>query len=365
MTHPATPACRAHPRSRGENDAFARAFDLAVGSSPLTRGKLPLDGDEGTGGGLIPAHAGKTACNVSRTSGEPAHPRSRGENVLPSPSVPPEAGSSPLTRGKLTEAITSKDTTRLIPAHAGKTRGHRRRSARMPAHPRSRGENIIGVVSARSPAGSSPLTRGKREVRDELSRHVRLIPAHAGKTCPRLSAPTTRRAHPRSRGENRLRGLITYGRHGSSPLTRGKRACTWGSLWLVRLIPAHAGKTPTWRTSRLITPAHPRSRGENGDGADTSVARLGSSPLTRGKPPLASVQPYFTGLIPAHAGKTSSDSSSAPSARAHPRSRGENGLTLRHARQRRGSSPLTRGKPVLVNQIPQVLGLIPAHAGKT
>ena len=30
-----------------------------------------------------------------------------------------------------------------------------------------------------------------------------------------------------------------------------------------------------------------------------------------------------------------------------------------------GSSPLTRGKLVLVDQVPQVLGIIPAHAGKT
>ena len=51
---------RAHPRSRGENDAFARAFDLAVGSSPLTRGKHVLTSHHARAIGLIPAHAGKT-----------------------------------------------------------------------------------------------------------------------------------------------------------------------------------------------------------------------------------------------------------------------------------------------------------------
>ena len=51
-------------------------------------------------GGLIPAHAGKTLFDVSTGKQRRAHPRSRGENlllVLPSGAV---QGSSPLTRGK-------------------------------------------------------------------------------------------------------------------------------------------------------------------------------------------------------------------------------------------------------------------------
>ena len=50
---------RAHPRSRGENpDAAARDL-VAEGSSPLTRGKLGLQGVGEELSGLIPAHAGK------------------------------------------------------------------------------------------------------------------------------------------------------------------------------------------------------------------------------------------------------------------------------------------------------------------
>ena len=52
----------------------------AVGSSPLTRGKpcgcVRSDGD----GGLIPAHAGKTAPGETYEGIITAHPRSRGEN---------------------------------------------------------------------------------------------------------------------------------------------------------------------------------------------------------------------------------------------------------------------------------------------
>ena len=53
------------------------------------------------------------------------------------------AGSSPLTRGKLTSCFVMVILGRLIPAHAGKThtRTHTRTGAT--AHPRSRGENVV------------------------------------------------------------------------------------------------------------------------------------------------------------------------------------------------------------------------------
>ena len=50
--------------------------------------------------------------------------------------------------------------------------------------------------------------------------------------------------------------------------------------------------------------AHPRSRGENKDGAGAALIRWGSSPLTRGKHLLISQTDFGARLIPAHAGKT-------------------------------------------------------------
>ena len=91
---------RAHPRSRGENDAFFARFVIEAGSSPLTRGKHRVR-EHGLGcARLIPAHAGKTACDATSTTTARAHPRSRGENWLAGEAWALEAGSSPLTRGK-------------------------------------------------------------------------------------------------------------------------------------------------------------------------------------------------------------------------------------------------------------------------
>ena len=111
--------------------------------------------------------------------------------------------------------------------------------------------------------------------------------------------------------------------------------------------------------------AHPRSRGENAVVRWQEPNRRGSSPLTRGKQCCCPCRSQRAGLIPAHAGKTPSRWSRTGRAPAHPRSRGENPTGARASTSASGSSPLTRGKrivPVTVRAEPR---LIPAHAGKT
>ena len=91
----------------------------------------------------------------------------------------------------------------------------------------------------------------------------------------------------------------------------------------------------------------------------------GSSPLTRGKLEQGVHDFVGVGLIPAHAGKTHDQGVRALPRRAHPRSRGENGLAGWQPRGACGSSPLTRGKPRVEHIRRVCIGLIPAHAGKT
>ena len=93
----------------------------------------------------------------------------------------------------------------------------------------------------------------------------------------------TRRAHPRSRGENALHPDEVMNALGSSPLTRGKLLGADRALGGRGLIPAHAGKTSPGRRSHPYCRAHPRSRGENQQAAIEEQKAKGSSPLTRGK----------------------------------------------------------------------------------
>ena len=233
-------------------------------------------------------------------------------------------GSSPLTRGKRSPSYLSGDWLRLIPAHAGKTIADAGGQSGESAHPRSRGENLSGLISLFFGLGSSPLTRGKRLRRVQRSAVRRLIPAHAGKTVTHGPPPRPPAAHPRSRGENAPSSRRISHSEGSSPLTRGKLMLTVGHEGIGGLIPAHAGKTDQAENHNSQHGAHPRSRGENWCPEDVDDSGLGSSPLTRGKPWRIFRLVRRAGLIPAHAGKTSISPRASTHRSAHPRSRGEN-----------------------------------------
>ena len=155
-----------------------------------------------------------------------------------------------------------------------------------------------------------------------------LIPAHAGKTHVTVKPLDLMRAHPRSRGENHAAIDWVARSEGSSPLTRGKPSVLVSSPMMCRLIPAHAGKTARTAIPRARRWAHPRSRGENITNKLKQLPGWGSSPLTRGKHEESRRGGPEAGLIPAHAGKTFQAELEMIQERAHPRSRGENGILV-------------------------------------
>ena len=152
---------------------------------------------------------------------------------------------------------------RLIPARAGNTAVQLENGLRLQAHPRSRGEHFTAGKAVFIAVGSSPLARGTR-CRTRLGcAHARLIPARAGNTpsdSPRVPAYT---AHPRSRGEHSVDILSRYAHFGSSPLARGTLTARRNTSPPKRLIPARAGNTARGTGSIWGLAAHPRSRGEH------------------------------------------------------------------------------------------------------
>ena len=253
----------ADPRSRGENAYHDRPARRSTGSSPLTRGKHKFKSTLNFAGRLIPAHAGKTLGGIISDPSAGAHPRSRGENEALAASDATDKGSSPLTRGKLPREHARRRLRGLIPAHAGKTSICRARDKPATAHPRSRGENGAINLDTQPALGSSPLTRGKLIWSVMGFPFVGLIPAHAGKTDRRSRPAWAARTHPRSRGENSVACALARSPSGSSPLTRGKLARALCCVCTHRLIPAHAGKTSPRAMLCVYPSAHPRSRGEN------------------------------------------------------------------------------------------------------
>ena len=258
--------------------------------------------------GIIPAYAGNTAPALGRT-----------------PSLP---GSSPHTRG-----------TRPTCPQSGQTPGD---------HPRIRGEHEveydIGKVEdwiipacagntfsmetiSRICSGSSPHTRGTRtasrparaagrdhpRIRGEHKRHDvglgpvgGIIPAYAGNTDAtggvRLSSPGS---SPHTRG-TRACGFFRRGSRKDHPRIRGEHVLdSINQCAAIGIIPAYAGNTIRVSPSRITRWDHPRIRGEHqprrhrqrpGGGiipayAGNTTRRIqevlgcpGSSPHTRGTP---------------------------------------------------------------------------------
>ena len=257
---------------------------VPLGSSPRMRGKR--SGADGVLAvcGLIPARAGKTSRTGGGSWGSPAHPRACGENAAAAARVLTAAGSSPRVRGKRLGCGFSLRGWRLIPARAGKTLAHRRRSTRTTAHPRACGENIIDGFHKVVLDGSSPRVRGKQHPAGAGRRRRRLIPARAGKTGPRTPTRGAAPAHPRACGENHAGVGLLSDQVGSSPRVRGKHRGSFLGLGGGGLIPARAGKT-AGVVRRLPRPqAHPRACGENVAAGLCGGGAEGSSPRVRGKP---------------------------------------------------------------------------------
>ena len=152
---------------------------------------------------------------------------------------------------------------RLIPARAGNTRLRWTARAVTAAHPRSRGEHMGSQGSSRSRSGSSPLARGTQVQKFRERWLRRLIPARAGNTRAVAPGRAPGTAHPRSRGEHSELLWLLGQDCGSSPLARGTRGACGASGTLSRLIPARAGNTAMFHVFMMGFPAHPRSRGEH------------------------------------------------------------------------------------------------------
>ena len=240
------------------------------GSSPQARGARRPDPERRGRAGLIPAGAGSTGPFRPGQTGSGAHPRRRGEHSASPPVIAHLMGSSPQARGAHVGFLLNFAVLGLIPAGAGSTTDSGSRSCNTRAHPRRRGEHLMPSFVLLNADGSSPQARGAHRLRLVRVRGEGLIPAGAGSTWWGVSPWASSGAHPRRRGEHWCWSFLVGGEVGSSPQARGAR--TWGSTWTTpaRLIPAGAGSTPAGTSPWTRCRAHPRRRGEHASALFTS-----------------------------------------------------------------------------------------------
>ena len=152
---------------------------------------------------------------------------------------------------------------------------------------------------------------------------------------------------------------------GSSPHTRGARDDVIVRLVHIGIIPAYAGSTTYCWNVRLRTADHPRIRGEHSWWSRGSAMSSGSSPHTRGAPVLEMHAIPLRDIIPAYAGSTGLAGAGVGGEGDHPRIRGEHTRATINRADPAGSSPHTRGALDFGRTVVVAGRIIPAYAGST
>ena len=261
--------------------------------------------------------------------------------------------------------MVSNGLVRIIPARAGFTWYNPPSAPLHPDHPRSRGVYVQMARSCVSRTGSSPLARGLLLPLEIRVWDGGIIPARAGFTGVGNIQVEHFRDHPRSRGVYSPDASPRRTPRGSSPLARGLLFLFIVSILRVRIIPARAGFTPSWRPLRRGSRDHPRSRGVYYSGSVPKRTMCGSSPLARGLPLRQAAARDQDGIIPARAGFTQLPPGGRDGPGDHPRSRGVYTETVSPRDGEAGSSPLARGLLGACNPERALNGIIPARAGFT
>ena len=131
---------------------------------------------------------------------------------------------------------------------------------------------------------------------------------------------------------------------GSPPPMRGKGQHVLREQIYSGITPAHAGKSVTCYRQHLGNRDHPRPCGEKPPISFTSVLRRGSPPPMRGKELHHLVNLMVGGITPAHAGKRPCFFQINANVWDHPRPCGEKWLVKRRRKRSSGSPPPMRGK---------------------
>ena len=150
-------------------------------------------------------------------------------------------------RGTLSITSTPKQEHGIIPAHAGNTLTKKPSNPPSRDHPRTCGEHTVSLSPVCPGRGSSPHMRGTLAVQRPQVAGLGIIPAHAGNTIVSCGLIFPRKDHPRTCGEHKNTTIGVANNSGSSPHMRGTLAGCIRRLSCFGIIPAHAGNTSTPR----------------------------------------------------------------------------------------------------------------------
>ena len=207
--------------------------------------------------------------------------------------------------------------------------------------------------------------RGSRERKYRYLHRLGIIPAHAGLTCSHLTHGPSCRDHPRACGAHNTDTITNRPLQGSSPRMRGSHELVGPDAVTRGIIPAHAGLTTSATSFLCPIRDHPRACGAHHSTFSLCFNDMGSSPRMRGSRQLRAGGLVCDGIIPAHAGLTVSSNTNSNRRRDHPRACGAHYQATTGEKWYTGSSPRMRGSLSCIHIRKIIHGIIPAHAGLT
>ena len=165
-------------------------------------------------------------------------------------------------RGKAGAGCPSQHTPGITPAHAGKSEGGGRGYLVREDHPRACGEKKKNLKIWANCEGSPPRMRGKGHLGAAACARAGITPAHAGKSPPDSCLAWCAGDHPRACGEKTFHRFFLPFAEGSPPRMRGKAISNSHRMAHIRITPAHAGKSTKLTCNLERTKDHPRACGE-------------------------------------------------------------------------------------------------------
>ena len=271
--------------------------------------------------------------------------------------------SPPQARGLRRPAGTTHPPAGITPAGAG-TSSLAARSGRWTRnHPRRRGDFGFFLGRGQGAAESPPQARGLRSGWPVSTLRRGITPAGAGTSHPGRTTRSTRRNHPRRRGDfyDGAQRLEHIGE--SPPQARGLPRGVPGRGGRPGITPAGAGTSSTGKPKSSATRNHPRRRGDFSTAAGPPCAATESPPQARGLPASAASEAPASGITPAGAGTSHSRQDQDQPMRNHPRRRGDFGVRHKFAELGGESPPQARG--LLHGRLVRIVhpGITPAGAG--
>ena len=207
--------------------------------------------------------------------------------------------------------------------------------------------------------------RGKVKLLAEGLRNPGITPAHAGKRRLPANHSLSSWDHPRACGEKLHFFAVLLRVKGSPPRMRGKACFAKSAVRFSGITPAHAGKSHKAANQDDFVQDHPRACGEKRACPRLQNIKKGSPPRMRGKVCRKLGSLTNQGITPAHAGKSQIDEIDHITSQDHPRACGEKSIMRSFICGSSGSPPRMRGKEGEIAKALPSVRITPAHAGKS